>query len=37
MKQFIAADMLKEENINVRVINMSTIKPIDKELIIKAC
>ena len=32
----IAADMLKEENINVRVINMSTIKPIDKELIIDA-
>ena len=32
----IAADMLKEENINVRVINMSTIKPIDTELIIKA-
>ncbi|MEG0856098.1 MAG: transketolase family protein [Terrisporobacter sp.] len=32
----IAADMLKEENINVRVINMSTIKPIDKDLIINA-
>jgi len=32
----IAADMLKEENIDVRVINMSTIKPIDTELIIKA-
>lgn len=32
----IAADILKEENINVRVINMSTIKPIDTELIIKA-
>ena len=32
----IAADMLKQENINVRVINMSTIKPIDTELIIKA-
>ena len=32
----IAADMLKEENINVRVINMSTIKPIDRELIVKA-
>ena len=32
----IAADMLKEENINARVINMSTIKPIDTELIIKA-
>ena len=32
----IAADILKEENINARVINMSTIKPIDTELIIKA-
>ena len=32
----IAADMLKEENINARVINMSTIKPIDTDLIIKA-
>lgn len=32
----IAADILKEENIDVRVINMSTIKPIDKELIINA-
>ena len=32
----IAADMLKEENIEARVINMSTIKPIDTELIIKA-
>src|SRR5574344_517663 len=32
----LAADMLKEENINVRVINMSTIKPIDTEIIIKA-
>ena len=32
----IAADILKEENIHVRVINMSTIKPIDTELIIKA-
>lgn len=32
----LAAEMLKEENINVRVINMSTIKPIDTELIIKA-
>lgn len=35
-KALIAADMLKEENINVRVINMSTIKPIDKDLIINA-
>lgn len=32
----IAHEMLKAENINVRVINMSTIKPIDRELIIKA-
>lgn len=32
----IAADMLKEENINARVINMSTIKPIDTDIIIKA-
>lgn len=32
----IAHEMLKEENINVRVINMSTIKPIDRDLIIKA-
>ena len=31
-----AADMLKEENIDVRVINMSTIKPIDTELIVSA-
>lgn len=31
-----AADRLKEEGINVRVINMSSVKPIDKELIIKA-
>ena len=32
----IAYDILKSEGINVRVINMSTIKPIDKELIIAA-
>ncbi len=32
----IAAKTLQEENIDVRVINMSTIKPIDSELIIKA-
>lgn len=31
-----ACDKLKEEGINARVINISTIKPIDKELIIKA-
>lgn len=30
-----ASDKLKEEGINARVINISTIKPIDKELIIK--
>ena len=32
----IAAEELVKEGLNVRVINMSTIKPIDKELIIKA-
>lgn len=32
----IAHEELKSEGINVRVINMSTIKPIDRELIIKA-
>ena len=32
----LAHDILKSEGINVRVINMSTIKPIDKELIIAA-
>lgn len=31
-----AADMLKEEGITARVIDMHTIKPIDQELIIKA-
>ena len=31
-----ASDILKEQNINARVINMSTIKPIDTELILKA-
>lgn len=31
-----AAEMLKEEGISVRVINMATIKPIDAEIIIKA-
>jgi transketolase len=31
-----AADTLKEKNISVKVINMSTVKPIDKETIIKA-
>ncbi len=30
-----AAKILKKENISVRVVNMSTIKPIDKELLIK--
>lgn len=32
----IAHEVLKSEGINVRVINMSTIKPIDRELIINA-
>jgi len=31
-----AAEKLKEEGINVRVVNMSTIKPIDREAIIKS-
>ncbi len=31
-----AAEMLEEEGISVRVINMATIKPIDAEIIIKA-
>ena len=31
-----AHDMLKAENINVRIINIATIKPIDKDIIIKA-
>ena len=31
-----AYDMLKKESINARVINISTIKPIDKDIIIKA-
>ncbi|OPJ55243.1 transketolase family protein [Alkalithermobacter paradoxus] len=31
-----ASEMLKEEGISARVINMSTIKPIDKEILIKA-
>lgn len=31
-----ASDLLAKENIYARVINMSTIKPIDKEIIIKA-
>ncbi len=31
-----AGEMLKEEGISARVINMATIKPIDKELILKA-
>lgn len=35
-KALIAAKELKEEGINVRVINMATIKPIDEEIIIKA-
>lgn len=35
-KALVAARELKEENINARVINISTIKPIDEEIIIKA-
>lgn len=31
-----AANKLKEENISVRVINMATVKPIDKDAIVKA-
>lgn len=31
-----AADMLKKQGINVRVVNIHTIKPIDKEAVIKA-
>ena len=31
-----AAEKLKEEGISVRVINMATIKPIDKDIIVKA-
>lgn len=31
-----AAESLKEEGISVRVINMATIKPIDKDIIVKA-
>ncbi|AAT43275.1 transketolase family protein [Picrophilus oshimae] len=31
-----AADLLKENNISARVINMSSIKPIDRDVIIKA-
>ena len=32
----IAHDMLKEEGINARVINIATIKPLDKDIILKA-
>lgn len=35
-KALIAAEKLSKENISTRVINMSTIKPIDKDIIIKA-
>ncbi len=35
-KALAAADKLSEENIWARVINISTIKPIDKDIIIKA-
>lgn len=32
----IAHDLLKEQGINARVINISTIKPLDKEIVLKA-
>lgn len=32
-----ASDILKKEGINVRVINMHTVKPIDEDIIKKAC
>jgi transketolase len=32
----IAHDMLKEEGISARIINIATIKPIDKDIILKA-
>ncbi len=32
----IAHDLLKEEGINTRVINIATIKPLDKEIVLKA-
>lgn len=35
-KSMEAARMLKEEGINIKVVNLSTIKPIDKELVIAA-
>ena len=35
-ESIIAADSLKKEGISVRVINMHTIKPIDREIIVKA-
>lgn len=35
-KALLAAEQLAEEGISARVINMSTIKPIDKDIIIKA-
>jgi transketolase len=31
-----AADILKKEGVDVRVINMHSIKPIDKEVIIRS-
>lgn len=33
---FMAAEELKKEGINARVINMATIKPLDKDIVIKA-
>ncbi|MGH2575602.1 MAG: transketolase family protein [Ignavibacteria bacterium] len=34
-ESILAADMLKKDGISIRVVNMHTIKPIDKEMIIK--
>ncbi len=36
MRSLEASDILAEEGINVRVINMNTIKPLDENIIIKA-
>jgi transketolase len=34
-ESIVAADMLKKEGINVRIVNMHTIKPIDREMIVQ--
>lgn len=34
-ESIVAADILRKEGINVRVVNMHTIKPIDKEMIVR--